>query len=135
MFARDIVQEVFKNAAQQAQAMGEPIPQIDPNVVEAMVAQQAAETLEQLASLLMPPQQPDPLVEIRKQELENDSTEIQRKMQNDVMDFQIDQAKLQQAANLAMERMQVQQGIAEDRNDVNLYRINTQAALARNRGQ
>ena len=56
-------------------------------------------------------------------------------MQNDVMDFQIDQAKLQQAANLAMERMQVQQGIAEDRNDVNLYRINTQAALARNRGQ
>ena len=135
MFARDIVQEVFKNAAQQAQAMGEPIPQIDPNVVEAMVAQQAAETLEQLASLLMPPQQPDPLVEIRKQELENDSTEIQRKMQNDVMDFQIDQAKLQQAANLAMELMQVQQGIAEDRNDVNLYRINTQAALARNRGQ
>jgi hypothetical protein len=83
----------------------------------------------------MPPQQPDPLVEIRKQELENDTTEIQRKMQNDVMDFQIDQAKLQQAANLAMERMQVQQGIAEDRNDVNLYRINTQAALARNRGQ
>ncbi len=134
MFARDIVQEVFKNASEQAQMAGEPIPQIDPNVVEAMVAQQTAETLEQLAPLLMPPQQPDPLVQIRQQELENDSTEIQRKMQNDVMDFQIDQAKLQQAANLAMQRMQVQQGIAEDRNDVNLYRINTQAALARNRG-
>jgi len=56
-------------------------------------------------------------------------------MQNDVMDFQIDQAKLQQAADLAMQRMQIQQGIADDRNEVNVYRINTQANLARNRGQ
>ena len=135
LFARDIVQEVFKNAAQQAQAMGEPVPQIDPNVVEAMVAQQIAETLEQLAPLLIPPQQPDPLVEIRQKELENDTIEIQRKMQNDMMDFQIDQAKMQQAADLAMKRMRLQEGVAEDRNDVNIYRINTQAALARNRGQ
>ncbi len=135
LFARDIVQEVFKNAMQQAQMAGESIPQIDPNVVEAMVAQQTAETLEQLAPLLMPSQQPDPLVEIRKQELEIDQLEVQRKMQNDTMDFQIDQAKLQQAANLAMQRMQTQQGIADDRNDVNIYRINTQAGLARNRGQ
>jgi hypothetical protein len=52
-------------------------------------------------------------------------------MQNDMMDFQIDQAKLQQAADLAMERMRAQQGIANDRNDVNIYRINTQADLKR----
>jgi hypothetical protein len=30
-----------------------------------------------------------------------------------------------------MQRMQAQQGIANDRNDVNIYRINTQAALKR----
>ncbi|MGA1066992.1 MAG: portal protein [Alphaproteobacteria bacterium] len=135
LFARDIVQEVFKNAMQQAQAIGEPVPQIDPNVVEAMVAQQTADTLEQLAPLLQSASQQDPLVEIRQKELENDQIEIQRKMQNDVMNFEIDQAKLQQAADLAMQRMRIQQGIADDRNDVNIYRINTQASLARNRGQ
>ena len=56
-------------------------------------------------------------------------------MQNDAMDFQIDQAKLQQQADLAMQRVKTQQGIADDRNDVNIYRINTQASLARDRGQ
>ena len=110
---------------------GEPIPQIDPMAVEAMVAQQISETLEQLSPLLIPPQKPDPLVEIRQQELQNDTAEIQRKAQNDAMDFQIDQAKLEQSAQLAMQRLQTQQGIADDRNDVNIYRINTQAALKR----
>ena len=75
--------------------------------------------------------EPDPLVEIRQKELENDQIEIQRKMQNDMMDFQIDQVKLQQTADLAMERIRAQQGIADDRNDANIYRINTQAALKR----
>jgi len=51
------------------------------------------------------------------------------------MDFQIDQAKLTQAMQLAQQRMNIQQNIADDRNDVNVYRINTQAALSRNRGQ
>jgi hypothetical protein len=34
-----------------------------------------------------------------------------------------------------MQRMQLQEEIAGDRNEVNIYRINTQADLARNRGQ
>jgi hypothetical protein len=131
LFARDIVEDVFQKAMQETQMRGEPMPQVDPMAVEAMVAQQISETLEQLAPLLIPPQKPDPLVEIRQQELQNDTTEIQRKMQNDAMDFQIDQAKLEQSAQLAMQRMQAQQGIANDRNDVNIYRINTQAALKR----
>lgn len=135
LFARDIVQDVLQKAAERSMQAGEQIPQIDPNVVEAMVAQQVADTLEQLAPLLQSAQQQDPLVAIRQQELQNDQMEIQRKMQNDAMDFQIDQAKLQQAAEMAMQRMQVQQGIADDRNNVNIYRINTQANLARNRGQ
>ena len=84
-----------------------------------------------MSPLLVPPQKPDPLVEIRQQELQNDTAEIQRKAQNDAMDFQIDQAKLEQSAQLAMQRLQMQQGIADDRNDVNIYRINTQAALKR----
>jgi hypothetical protein len=44
------------------------------------------------------------LVEIRKKELENDTAELQRKAMNDQMNFQVDQAKLEQAYQLAQER-------------------------------
>ena len=39
--------------------------------------------------------------------------------------LQIDQAKLQQAYELAQQRQTLQENIADDRNDVNIYRINT----------
>ena len=40
------------------------------------------------------------------------------------MNFQIDAAKLQQAYDLAQQRQELQSQIADDRNDVNVYRIN-----------
>ena len=129
MHARDLVQDMFMQASQQA---GEPMPQINPDALEAAVAQQIADTTEQLAPLLTPPQQPDPLVAIRQQELQNDTQEIQRKAMNDAMDFQIDQARLMQAYELAQQRQNLQEQIAEDRNLVNVYRIDTQADLKRN---
>ena len=131
MHARDLVQEMFNGVLQQAQMQGEMVPQIDPAALEAAVAQQIADTTEQLAPLLSPPQQPDPLVAIRQQELQNDTQEIQRKAMNDAMDFQIDQAKLMQAYDLAQQRQRLQEQIAEDRNLVNVYRIDTQANLKR----
>ena len=79
--------------------------------------------------VIEPAQKPDPLVDIRQKELENDTAEIQRKSLNDMMNFQVDQAKLQQAYDLAQQRTKTQEQIAEDRNDVNIYRINTQASL------
>ena len=131
IFARDVIQDMFEQGIMQAQAQGESVPQVDPNAVEAAVAQQIADTMEQLAPLLKPQTPPDPLVQIRQQELQNDTAEIQRKMQNDALDFQIDQAKLQQAYDTAMQRQALQEKIAADRNDVNIYRINTQANLKR----
>ncbi len=82
---------------------------------------------------LQPAQQQDPLIAIRQQELENSKMEVERKMANDQMDFQMDQAKLQQAFDLAQQRIKTQEEIAGARNDVNVYRINTQAALSRNK--
>ena len=82
---------------------------------------------------LQPQPQTDPLVEIRQKELENDTPELQRKAQNDQMNFQIDQAKLQQAYDLAQQRQALQENIADDRNDVNIYRINTVAATRGNK--
>ena len=43
--------------------------------------------------------------------------------------LQVDQAKLQQAYELAQQRQALQENIADDRNDVNIYRINTAASL------
>ena len=133
IFARDVIKEMLEKGIQEAMAAGQQPPQINPDAAEAAVAQQIATTLEQLAPMLKPQTPPDPLVQIRQQELQNDTTEIQRKMQNDAMDFQIDQAKLQQAYDLAMQRQALQEQIAGDRNDVNVYRINTQADLKRER--
>ena len=132
MHSRDLVQEMFNGLAQEAMNRGERVPQVNPDAIEAAVAQQVADTTEQLAPLLSPPQQPDPLVAIRQQELQNDSQEIQRKAMNDAMDFQIDQARLMQAYELAQQRQNLQSQIAEDRNLVNVYRIDTQADLKRN---
>ena len=133
MLARDQVAAFFQEAAKQAVAAGEPVPQIAPDLVESTVAQQTSQIMREIMPMLQPAQQQDPLVAIRQQELENSQMEVQRKMMNDQMDFQIDQAKLQQAYELAQQRQALQSDIAEARNDVNVYRINTQAALSRNK--
>ena len=133
MLARDQVMAFFQEAAKQAMAAGEPVPQIAPDLVESTVAQQTSQIMREIMPMLQPAQQQDPLVAIRQQELENSQMEVQRKMMNDQMDFQIDQAKLQQAYELAQQRQALQSDIAEARNDVNVYRINTQAALSRNK--
>ena len=72
--------------------------------IEAAIAQQIGEILAEVMPSLQPQQQVDPLVQIRQQELENDTAEIQRKVANDQMNFQIDQAKLKQAFDLAQQR-------------------------------
>jgi hypothetical protein len=128
MMARDQVTTFFQKTMEAAQQAGQQPPQLDPDAVEAAIAQQVGEILNEIVPALKPEQPEDPLVEIRKKELENDTADLQRKTMNDQMDFQIDQAKLEQAYQLAQERQKLQESIADDRNDVNIYRINTVAA-------
>ena len=52
---------------------------------------------------------------------------------NDQMNFQVDAAKLQQAYELAQQRQKLQENIADDRNDVNVYRINMASATRGNK--
>tara|TARA_A100001011_G_scaffold93874_1_gene98794 strand:+ start:1028 stop:3412 length:2385 start_codon:yes stop_codon:yes gene_type:complete len=133
MLARDQVMAFFQEAGRQAMAAGEPVPQLAPDLVESTVAQQTSQIMKEIMPMLQPAQQQDPLIAIRQQELENSKMEVERKMTNDQMDFQMDQAKLQQAYELAQQRQALQEDIAGARNDVNVYRINTQAALSRNK--
>ena len=129
LLARDQVTKFFQKTIEELQERGEPIPQINPAAIEAAISQQIGEILKEVMPVIEPAQKPDPLVDIRQKELENDTAEIQRKSINDMMNFQIDQAKLAQAFELAKQRKETQEQIAEDRNDVNIYRINTQASL------
>jgi hypothetical protein len=129
MMARDQITTFFEKTMQEAQQRGEQVPQLDPAAVEAAIAQQVGEILNEIMPALAPPTPEDPLVEIRKKELENDTAELQRKAMNDQMNFQVDSAKLEQTYQLAQERQKLQENIADDRNDVNIYRINTAASL------
>ena len=129
MLARDQVTKFFQTMIQEAVERGEEVPQINPAAIEAAISQQIGEILKEVMPVIEPAQKPDPLVDIRQKELENDTAEIQRKSINDMMNFQVDQAKLAQAFELAQQRKETQEQIAEDRNDVNIYRINTQASL------
>ena len=135
LMARDQVTVFFQKSAEEAQKNGEPVPEIDPAAMEAAIAQQTGEILNELIPSLAPASPPDPLVEIRKKELENDTAELQRKSMNDQMNFQVDSAKLQQAYQLAQERQALQENIADDRNDVNIYRINMASAARGNKGK
>jgi hypothetical protein len=135
MMARDQVTTFFQKSIEAAQAAGQPVPQIDPAAVEAAIAQQVGEILNELSPSLAPQTPEDPLVEIRKKELENDTAELQRKTMNDQMNFQVDTAKIQQAYDLAQQRQKLQESIADDRNDVNVYRINMAAAGRANKGK
>ena len=135
MMARDQVTTFFQKSIEAAQMAGQPVPQIDPAAVEAAIAQQVGEILNELLPSLAPQTPEDPLVEIRKKELENDTAELQRKTMNDQMNFQVDTAKIQQAYDLAQQRQKLQESIADDRNDVNVYRINMAAAGRANKGK
>jgi hypothetical protein len=128
LMARDQVTTFFQKSMEAAQQAGQQPPPLDPDAVEAAIAQQIGEILTELLPELAPTPPEDPLVEIRKKELENDTAELQRKAMNDQMNFQVDSAKLEQTYQLAQERQKLQENIADDRNDVNIYRINTVAA-------
>ena len=79
MMARDQVTTFFQKSMQAAQMAGQPVPQIDPAAVEAAIAQQVGEILNEVMPSLHHHSKTDPLVEIRKKELENDTAELQRK--------------------------------------------------------
>jgi hypothetical protein len=127
--ARDQVTKFFQITMQDAMSKGEQVVPPSPEAVEAAISQQIGEILKEIMPAIEPAQKPDPLVAIREKELENDTADLQRRSINDMMNFQIDAAKLQQAFDLAQQRTKTQEQIAEDRNDVNIYRINTQASL------
>jgi hypothetical protein len=126
-------QEAQQQIAAVQQTMQNPVE------VEAYVALLQAQILQKLMPELAPPQpdpMSDPLVQIRKAEVEAKQQENLMDAQIDAKKLELEEAKLQQKAMAEAARMELQEDIADDRNAVNRERIMMQAQMAqqRNRG-
>ena len=119
-----------------AQAQIQQAQMMSPQQIEARVAQIEAQLVQELMANLAPPpgQQQDPLVEIRKQELQIKAAEAERRAMNDQERLDIDRTRLQQQAMTDAARIELQEEIAEDRADVNRERIDVQRQAMQQRG-
>lgn len=108
----------------------------DPAQLEKLISMQMeqimAEILPQLAPAGNDPMS-DPLVQIRLQELGLKQQDLQRKVQEDQSQERMELMRLQQSAAQTAARIESQEEIADNRNAVNMTRINVQQQLARER--
>ena len=108
---------------------------LSPEQMENRVAQIQAQLIQELMASISPPQgQQDPLVEIRKQELQIKAAESQRRAMSDQERLDLERARVQQQAVTDAARMELQEDIAEDRADVNRERIAVQREAMQKRG-
>ena len=108
----------------------------DPAQLEKLISMQ----MEQIMTAILPQMAPagndpmnDPLVQIRLQELGLKQQDLQRKVQEDQSQERMELMRLQQSAAQAAARIESQEEIADNRNAVNMTRINVQQQLARER--
>tara|TARA_R110001606_G_scaffold349969_1_gene499990 strand:+ start:5519 stop:7993 length:2475 start_codon:yes stop_codon:yes gene_type:complete len=118
-------QQAQQQIAQTQAALQDPKHSAD---YAALLQQQILENM--LPEIMPPAPDPmaDPLVQIRNAELEIKRQEL-------VQDGQLDQAKLAQKAASEAARLELQEDVADERNDVNRERIAAQMAMAAQRNQ
>ncbi len=106
--------------------MAPPMPQMgDP---ESMVAELIAQYTQEVMAMLMPPEQEDPLVELRAKELDIKASDIQRKAEEFDQRLLFDVAREKTKEELAAEKIDSQEDIALLRAEVNRERIEQGAA-------
>jgi len=113
----------------QAQIMEVQTQAQNPAEMEIMVSIKEQELLATLMQEIMPPAQDpmsDPLVQIRMQELGLKQQEQQRKAEMDENELSLEATKIQQQSAAAAARIESQEQIADERNDVNRERIDVQ---------
>ena len=76
-----------------------------------------------MPNLMPPPQGPDPLVQIRQQELAIKQQQEQNRSQTDLAKLELDKQRLEQQAVTDAARLELQEEIANERSDVNRERI------------
>ena len=110
----------------------------NPEELNNYVALLQSQIMEQLVPQLNPPApdpNADPLVQIRREEVEARKQENMMDFQVDTEKLKLDQAKLQQKSLSEAARIELQEEIAEERNRVNRERIAVQAQMSANRNR
>ena len=121
---------------QQMQMMPPPQPGQPPNpmqmqmqaVMERKVAQISAQLIEQLAPAFGAGDQEDPLVELRREELDIKASDIERKRVEGQERLDLDKEKLRQQTELTEDRIEAQMAVAEMRDETAQDRIRAQQA-------
>mgnify|MGYP004451628649 FL=1 len=111
---------------QQAQQMQQQMQQMQQQmqlVVEDKVAQMTTQILEELAPQFEMPNQEDPLVGLRQEELEIKAADVDRKAQEAQQRIDLEQQRLDQQEEISDERLGAQVAIAGMRNDTAQDRI------------
>ena len=111
---------------QQMQMQGMPIDQASMDVKISQIELELTNAM--LPNLMPPPPGPDPLVQIRQQELAIKQQQEQNKTQTDTARLDIERQRLQQQAVTDSARLELQEDIAEERNQVNRERIAAHSA-------
>ena len=106
---------------------GQPVAGVPPEQMANLIAQQEAQLMQEFVQLLAPPQQEDPIVELKQQDLALREQELMARVQTDADKLQFAQEKSQQDDIIDRERIQSQQDIARLRSDVALYRTDLAA--------
>lgn len=122
--AGEIDQRLVETNVQELQASMQ-----DPEQVEILVAIRQKELFDELMPRLIPPPDDpmsDPLVMIRMQELELKRQSEQRKAEMDKAQITLDASNQKQRAVTDSARLELQEQIADDRNEVNRERIAVQ---------
>ena len=130
MLAREEIEAANAEIIQQEAAKygGELPPELQQQFQQIIETQVAAKIDEYLTEMFLDElkitqeQGQDPLVALKEQEIQLKARDIQRKEQNDQGRLSIDQQKLQQTAEIAEDRIQSQEDIAQLRANVNLIK-------------
>ncbi len=109
----------------------------DPAQMESLVSLQMEKLMAEVLPGLLPTgndPMADPLVQIRMQELALKEKDLQRKIEDDQGDMLMELQKMEQRAATDAARIESQEEIAQNRNQVNRERIDVQRQAAQRRG-
>ena len=114
---------------QQMQMQGLPVDQASMDMKISQIQMELTNAM--MPNLMPPPQGPDPLVQIRQQELAIKQQQEQNRSQTDAAKLELDKQRLEQQAVTDAARLELQEEIANERSDVNRERIAAQSARGR----
>jgi chaperonin GroES len=120
-------------AEQMAMGIGEGNLGMDEDGVEKLVAQTVASLMQEIGPQISPKPMDDPLVEIRRRELDVQEQEVMIKAQTDGMKQQLDMLRLAQKDAADSRRSDLVESAARDRAAVNRERIQSQEEAHRDR--